>query len=598
MDDSSPERAYGKEKGSLSSAASGRPEERPDQPIIHHTGLGALADIETEDVDFRWNYKVCSNLAALYIMWMAAAYGSTTASSSLAYISRRFPADSDQIGWVSTGHFVVATVVLVPLGELSDMIGRKFIVIFCMCCGLAGILISGTAATFGAVVGGQCVSGFALVQVYLASALTMEIVPKIARPMVAAIGGVAVGTCYIMAPIIEGVVIKKAYGGPNDGWRVGYYISAGLYAVAIATIFFFYTPAKRPNPLNATIFQRVMKVDWLGTLLMAAGLAMVLVGLSAGGITKPWDSATIISVLVIGFLCLIGLFLWNWKGTEEGIFPHCLFVHRNFGLSLVVRGVGSFAQVGCQAYLPQLVVQVFTSDGILQAVWQLPFTGGTIVGAIFAGVAMRWTKEARWIAVMSMILMALGSGLLTLIKPHINFAGWFFPTALLGFGIGIESQIMNIVAALCTPDHLIGTAIMVASLSGTFTGSVGVTIFGQIYDSQVKKVLPTRLATAVEQAGLPKQDVPALLKAFVTRDPQTIESSPGVTPQILEALENAAKYAYAFSFHYVWYSLMAFAIVTAVISFFILSTRDQLTDVVAAPVEEKHHEKRNSAQKD
>lgn len=558
----------------------------------HHSALAALADVETESVDFRWDRAVIVNLASLYFAWFVTAYTNANASSSLAYVAQRFPSDADQIGWISTAPYVVATVLIVPLGELSDLVGRKVFVCICMVAGLVGNIITGTASTFGAAVGGQAIAGAALVFAYLPAPLTQEMVPKLARPIVAGVGGFIVGIGYIIAPIIEGVVIERAYGGENEGWRVGYYIAVGLYAVALAGVLLFYTPAPRPNPTGTSKLRRLFKIDWIGTILLAAGISLFLVGISGGGTVFPWDSATTICLTVIGAVCLVGLVVWNWIGTSEGIFPHCLFEHRNFGLSMIVRGIGSFAQIGCQAYLPQLIVRVFTSNGIEQAVWYLPFTVSLIVGSFCAGVGVRMTREIRWLAVLSMVFIALGGGLLSIVKPGINFAGWFFPAALVGFGIGVEAQIMYLVAGLCTPDHLIGTALMVASLSGTFCGAVGIVMFGAIYNAKLKTALPSRISAAVVEAGFPVRNLGDLLKAFATQSPAAIEAVPGVTPKILEALDQAAKSAYAYSFHNVWYSLMAFAIVTAGISIFIKTTRHQMTDVVAAPVSHRlMHEK-------
>lgn len=452
-----------------------------------------------------------------------------------------------------------------------------------------GNVITGTASSFGAAVGGQAVAGAALVFAYLPAPLTQEMVPKLQRPIVSGIGGTLVGAGFIIAPVVEGVLIERAYGGANEGWRVGYYIVTGMYAVALVGILLFYTPAPRPNPMGTSKLRRLLKIDWPGVLLLAAGISLFLVGISGGGTVFPWNSATTIALTVVGAACLVGLGVWNWIGTKEGLFLHCLFEQRNFKLSMIVRGIGSFAQIGCQAYIPQLIVLVFTNNGIKQAVLYLPFTVALIIGSFCSGLGVRFTREVRWLAILSMCLIALGGGLLSIVKPGINFAGWFFPTALVGFGIGVEAQIMYLLAGFCTPDHLIATALMTTSLSGTFCGAVGIVVFGAIFNAKLKTALPDRIAAAVVEAGFPAKNLATLLEAFATQSPAAIEAVPGVTPAILEALNQAAKSAYAYSFHNVWYALMAFAIATAGISFFITSTRHQLTDAVAAPVSRSHH---------
>lgn len=549
----------------------------------HHNALAALADLDTPPVDFHWNFKVMSSLAAVYFAWFATTFASTTGSSSLAYVAQRFPGSASQVAWMSTAPYVVASVFIVPFGELSDLLGRKYFLCTCLAAGVVGTLVTGRAGSFGQAVGGQCISGIALVLAYFPAPLVQEIVPKLARPVVMGIGGCIVGTGFIIAPLVEGACIKAGYGGVLEGWRVGYYISAGMYAAAIVGVLIFYKPAARPNPTHTSAFSRLLKIDWIGTFLLAAGLTLFLVGLSGGGTLHPWDSAATLALIIIGGVFLIGLVVWCTIGTKEGIFLHSLFTHRNFAITLVVRGVGTFAQIGCQAFIPQLIVIVFTSDGVLQAVWQLPFAVSLIFGALVAGIGMRVTREIRWLAVLAMAFLALGSGLLTIIKPDENFARFFFPTAIVGFGIGMEAQIMYVLAGLCTPDHLIGTALMVASLSGAVSGAVGVVIFQVIFNAEITKNLPKFVAEAVLPAGLPMKDLLPLLEAIATRDPAALEQVPGITPTILGAAAAAIKNAYAYSFHDVWYALLAFALVAMIISFFIGTTKLQMTDAVAAP---------------
>lgn len=72
----------------------------------HHSALAALADVETESVDFKWDRKVLVNLSSLFFAWIVTAWANANASSSLAYVARRFPANATEIGWVATAPYV------------------------------------------------------------------------------------------------------------------------------------------------------------------------------------------------------------------------------------------------------------------------------------------------------------------------------------------------------------------------------------------------------------------------------------------------------------------------------------------------------------
>jgi len=113
----------------------------------------------------------------------------------------------------------------------------------------------------------------------------------------------------------------------------------------------------------------------------------------------------------------------------------------------------------------------------LTGVYNLPFNIMGIVGGIVGGIAMIITKEAKTTVVVSFIIMLIGSGLCAVLEPHIHYAAWFFPTAMLGFAVGTQIALLPVVASICTPNHLIAHAISLIGSTRAFGGSIGVVIF-------------------------------------------------------------------------------------------------------------------------
>jgi hypothetical protein len=132
---------------------------------------------------------------------------------------------------------------------------------------------------------------------------------------------------------------------------------------------------------------------------------------------------------------------------------------------------------GGQAFLPQELILLFTRDPVLDGIYNLTFNTMGIVGGIVGGIAITLTKEAKTTVVASFAIMLVGSGLVTVMEPHINYAAWFFPTTMLGIVVGIQIALLPVVASLCTPNHLIAHAISLISSTRAFGGSIGVVIF-------------------------------------------------------------------------------------------------------------------------
>ena len=81
---------------------------------------------------------------------------------------------------------------------------------------------------------------------------------------------------------------------------------------------YFVLPQKK---ITGSFREKAKKIDYLGILLSAAGTVLVLVPISGGGTTFAWDSAVVISLLIIGVLCLVAFIWQQYKFSPLPIFP-------------------------------------------------------------------------------------------------------------------------------------------------------------------------------------------------------------------------------------------------------------------------------------
>lgn len=547
-----------------------------------------------EEEAIYWDSTTWINLTALCFADFSATFSITLVPSAIAYIVARFPEDAGIAAWIASAMTMVAAILVLPFGEFVDIFGRKKTLLVLFALGFIGMMIAGRASSLKMVIVGQAFNGLGLSATYIILPVIYEIVPKRHRPLTGVLTGCTVGCGFVISPIIEGICIKRGYGGPLEGWRTGIYISAALYGVSFCALLLGFSPSPRILGEGLSTSQRFAKMDWIAIFLLASGLSLFLTGLGIGGYLHPWASATTLCCLIIGFLlCLATCARIYFK--KDSILPHRLFEHRNFATTLVVRATGSFAQLACGAYLPQVVVYLFEADGLLQAVWTLPFSLALIAGAVTAGIIFWWTKEGRWIAVIAMGVLALGSGIMLLVKADWTFAQFIWPTIILGASVGMEGQVLNIIAALATPDEYTATAVSAASLCASLGSSVGITIFGQIFTSKLSTFLPAYVSRAVLAAGLSEEMLPTFLAAMAAGNSTAYTEIPGVTPEVLSALGTSTKDAYAESFKYIWYALLAFALATFLIALLFKSTVPQMTAKVSSPAQEtmfskiKHH---------
>ncbi|KAI9828522.1 MAG: hypothetical protein M1819_006578 [Sarea resinae] len=547
--------------------------------------LGEKTATTTSGADFEYNFDVITNLIALFWTFFASTWTISFPNAETTYITEAFPTESNLATWITASHTISLCVVSAFIGHLSDIFGRKNFLILGPLLTIMGSLIAGRAHSLQMVVGGQVVNGIGFALGYLSVASIMELVPKNKRATVQMYSNVAASVAYIVGVLAAGGFIQHNTGGAMNGWRACFYLSAGFNFLAVILQFFFYHPSTLSTLYPGLSFgARLRKIDWIGGFLAVSGLTIFLVGLEFGNNPYKWDSATVLAPIFVGGFLIVVFALYEWLGPAGGLLDHRMFETWNFGLMMGLSWLSGIVLFGLPEFFPQLVTHTWSQKPVTTGVYSLPLNVAFIAGGFIGGLWVIFIKSARALITFSFVCILVGGGLLAVENPHINFAAWFFPTAIIGIGVGIQSTIMPVVATICMPLNLIGTATNVFFSSRANGGTVGVIILDVVFNSKLTKKLPALVEKATLAAGIKPQTLPALLKAVQAGSPAALEAVPGVTPQILMAAEEATMQAYDDSFRFVFYSLIAIAGAWSLIALLIRPIRDQLTTEIASPV--------------
>ena len=150
------------------------------------------------------------------------------------------------------------------------------------------------------------------------------------------------------------------------------------------------------------------------------------------------------------------------------------------------------------------------------------------------------------------------------------------------FGIGAIIVPALSVALYACPDRFIGTTAALSLSSRFLGGSVGTTVYFNIFNTKISSKLPKYVATAAVEAGLPIGSAMSFVEALLgPGGASAAEAVPGVTPQILGAAGIATRWAYADSLAFVWYTTIAFGGISMICCLFLPNIRRFMTDRVA-----------------
>jgi MFS family permease len=270
---------------------------------------------------------------------------------------------------------------------------------------------------------------------------------------------------------------------------------------------------------------RRAKIDWIGNILFAVGLGMLLVAITFGirpygGHPTGWTNPWIIGGLVGGVVLLVTFCIVETK-IAEPMFQMGLFKIRAFAAGNTASLLGSIARGGLQFMLVIWLAGIwlplhgydFSVTPLWAGIYMLPLTAGFLIAGPISGT-LSDRYGPRPFATAGLLLAACCFVGLMLLP--VDFTYWVFALLIFGNGVGSglfaspnTSAIMSSVPA----EHR-GVASGMRSTFQNSGMSLSIGIFFSLMIAGLAATLPTTLS-----AGLRAQGVPASVAAQVSHLP-------------------------------------------------------------------------------
>ncbi|MEY2569173.1 MAG: hypothetical protein QOE35_3702 [Actinomycetota bacterium] len=424
------------------------------------------------------------------------------------------PSNIGYLLWMLMGYLVVTAVLVVTFGRLGDIYGRVrmynagFAVFTAASVALSLTPGHGGSAAMWLIVWRvvQGIGGALLVA--NSTAILTDAFPVEER-------GMAMGISMIAA--IAGSFIGLVAGGllADVHWRLVFWVNVpfGLFGTVWAYAKLRELGLKRRAPL-----------DWWGNLTFAAGLIMVLIGITyglqpSGGHTMGWSSPWVLFEL-LGGVALLSLFCWIETRVPEPMFHLDLFQIRAFTAGNIASLLSSIGRGGLQfmliiwlqgIWLP-LHGYSFERTPLWAGIYMLPLTAGFLVAGPLAGF-LSDRYGARPFATGGMIVAAASFGLLMTLPADFSFPVFGSLLLLNGIGMGLfaapnTTGIMNSVPA--------GQRGAASGMRSTFMNTGMVLSIGLFFSLMVVGLagsLPASMETGLRANGVPSAQAHAISHA-------------------------------------------------------------------------------------
>ncbi|OAA56467.1 Major facilitator superfamily domain, general substrate transporter [Cordyceps fumosorosea ARSEF 2679] len=469
--------------------------------------------------------------------------------------------------------FLVAQVIAIGVaapfaGPLADLFDRKHITLFAVLLGMVGAVLLAATPNAAGFIAGQALSGIGIaVQELMAIAAVAEIVPTSQRGYYVAL---VVSFFVPFAPAsLYGALIAQA-----SSWRYCACAVAVWNAATAAILFFCYSrpPRVQLDGKRLTAAEKLRRVDWLGGVILTAGLLVLLVGINSGQ-QYAWNSARIIALLTIGIALLLAYVGYEYVLAPHPMFPGRLLRHpRAFVALMVVILMAGINYIPLLFFWVLECVAVYDSDIRQTGIRTMPFgwciLGGAIISALLVSM---FRSRVQLIMTGFCIVQVVAIACMAVIDPH-NLATAWAPLSLGLTAVGGVLIPNQLIATIITPQDLIGTATCLTVCIRAVGQVIGVSIFYQQFVQQLTKRTMQYVVPAAVQVGVYDLDTLTNMMPTLVSIPfsEYIKSLPQVnTTEKITMLHDATLVAFSGAFSRVYYVSIAFGAIAVIASCFI-----------------------------
>jgi EmrB/QacA subfamily drug resistance transporter len=384
-------------------------------------------------------------LMSLLLTMFLAALDQTIVATALPTIGRQFQ-DVTSLSWVITAYLLASTAVAPVFGTLSDIYGRRSMIITALALFIAGSVLCALAPNMPVLIlarGLQGLGGGGIMPV-VQTVISDVVSPRERGQYQAYFSGVWM-LAGLSGPVLGGVFAEHLH------WSMIFWINVPLSVAALALLL--------PKMGKIPVYHRMREVDWLGGVLLMASAVVFMLVLTWGGNRFAFLSPTILAMLGASVALLL-TFIWHAKRADEPFLPLSLIGGSVVPYAMLAGGCALGAMIGLTVHLPLYYEVVYHLSASEAGLGLIPLAAVSTFGAAIAGRTMARVKHYKRVAIVGTICSALAGVVMTVTTPTL----WQLLVMLSVFGIGLGTAFPISVVALQNS--------VIRSQIGTITGAM------------------------------------------------------------------------------------------------------------------------------
>jgi MFS family permease len=429
------------------------------------------------------NFRTHSlGLIAVFIAYFTGALVLSTLNVSLPRIAAELNGMS-MYSWAVSVPALTSAIVIIIFGKLSDMYGRRLLLLIAMGVLVVGASLCASARTFPILIITLGILGMGQGAIPpLCFSVLGDMFTPLERSKWAGLLSISSGITALVGPLLGGLLVDKL------SWR--YIFVIDLPFILLSGIFILLGLPSRSSRTTHTI-------DVRGTICLAIATSTMIMGLSWAGVYH-WISVQVISLLIVSTIFWILFLRVEARAAEPMLDPHIL-TNRTFLFASFAAMISLLGITGITVYFPLFLQAVLGASATLSGKIITPYNVLTSVMGIPAGLIIARTWRYKWMYVAGYGILAAAVWGAMLLNGSSSILLCYVITIAAGFGLGAIPTINALVAQYAVPRRLLGAATSGMYFFASMGRSLAPAILGSVFTVSYNRTLSASTASLLQE---------------------------------------------------------------------------------------------------
>jgi EmrB/QacA subfamily drug resistance transporter len=368
--------------------------------------------------------------------------------------------------WVVSAYFVTSTAVTPLYGKLSDIHGRRPILLIALGLFLLGSVVCALSPNMAALIVARALQGVGGGGLM---ALAQTVVADIATPRER-----AKYVVYITSVWAASSIAGPALGGflaQYVSWTMIFWLNLPIGALAFVVC----DRLLRELPQ----VRRAHRPDWLGGVLVVGATVALMLMLTMGGNQAPWSSPQVIGLGATG-LVLAGAFVAHLRRAPEPLIPLDIFANRVVDKAAAAMFFGMLVYISATVYLPLYFELCLGLDPTKAGLALIVVLGASVIGSNITGLNLPKVKHYKIMATIGLPVGVAGLAGLAIFAPLLNIWGALGMVLIYGLGLGALFPTLTVCVQNAVDPRDMGAATATLAFVRSLGSALGVAVFGAV----------------------------------------------------------------------------------------------------------------------